>query len=125
MLLNELSYRIIGIAMRVHTELGPGLREEVYEAALVAEFQKEGLPVRQQVVLPITVGGRSIRKGARVDLIVDERIVIEVKAAQSIGPHHVKQIVMYLKLLDLRLGLILNFAAPSMRQGIRRVTNKL
>ncbi len=123
--LNGLSFGIIGVAMRVHSELGPGLREKVYEAALAAELKREGRTVRRQVNIPITIGGRRISKGARADLIIDEQIVIEVKAARGIGLHDVKQLLEYLKLLELRLGLILNFAAPSMRKGIKRVVNGL
>jgi GxxExxY protein len=123
MTLNELSFRIIGIAMRVHTELGTGLREEVYEAALAAELERAGHTVRRQVSMSITIAGHHIGKAARADLIVDDQIVVEVKAVRSIGLHHIRQVRTYLKLLGLKLGLIFNFDSPSLRHGIRRVVN--
>jgi GxxExxY protein len=123
--LNKLTFRIIGVAMRVHSELGPGLREDVYEAGLAAALHEAGHVVRQQVDIPITIAGRSFGKGARADLVVDDHVVIEVKAARGIGLHDVKQVLTYLKLLKLRVGLIFNFAAPSLREGIKRVINGL
>lgn len=123
MSLNELSFQIIGAAMRVHTELGPGLREDIYEAALAEDLRRDGHSVRQQVHIPITLAGRRFGKGARADLVVDETIVVEIKSTRGIGLHDVKQVLTYLKLLDLRLGLIFNFAAPSLRDGIKRVAN--
>ena len=125
MSLNDLSYEIIGTAIRIHSELGSGLREAVYEAALASELRRGGHDVGQQVVIPITVGGRRIGKGARIDLIVDGQIALEVKSARGISMQDVKQIVTYLKVLDLRLGLILNFGVASLREGIKRVVNQL
>ena len=122
-MINELSYAVIGAAMRVHSEFGPGMREEVCHAALVAELRRDGRNVREQVSVPVAVGGRTIDKAFRVDLIVDDQLVVEIKCVKAIGLHDIKQVAGYLRVMGLRLGLILNFQVPSMRDGIKRVVN--
>ena len=121
--LNRLSYAVIGAAMLVHSELGPGLKETVYEAALAAELRKRQYQVQEQTVIPIVVGDRGIREGFKADLIVDRKLLLEIKADTLIRREHIKQVNSYLKFTNLQLGLILNFGASSLRRGIKRVVN--
>lgn len=121
--LNRLSYAVIGAAMLVHSELGPGLKETVYEAALAAELRKRQHQVHEQTVIPIVVGDRRIREGFKVDLIVDSKLLLEIKADTLIRREHIKQVASYLRFTNLQLGLILNFGASSLRRGIKRVIN--
>ena len=121
--LNRLSYAVIGAAMLVHSELGPGLKETVYEAALAAELRKRQYQVQEQTVIPIVVGDRRIREGFKADLIVDRKLLLEIKADTLIRREHIKQVNSYLKFTNLQLGLILNFGASSLRRGIKRVVN--
>jgi len=123
MSINALSYQIIGAAMRVHSEFGPGMREEVYQAALAAELRRDGHDVREQISVPIKVAGKRIGKAFRIDLLVDSLIVVEIKCVKMIGLHDIKQVAGYLMSLELKLGLILNFQVAAMRAGIKRIVN--
>lgn len=123
--LNELSGIIIDTAYHIHKELGPGLLEKVYEVILTKQLQKEGLSVERQKPVPIVYEGESFDEGFRADLIVEEHIIIELKSVETLAPVHSKQLLTYLRLLDLRLGLLLNFGAPLMKDGIIRIVNKL
>jgi iron complex transport system substrate-binding protein len=123
--LNELSGIIIDTAYHIHKELGPGLLEKVYEVILAKQLQKEGLSVERQKPVPIVYEGESCDEGFRADLIVEEHIIIELKSVETLAPVHSKQMLTYLRLLDLRLGLLLNFGAPLMKDGIIRIVNKL
>jgi GxxExxY protein len=109
--------------MAVHTELGCGMTEVTYEAVFASQLIKAGFDVRRQVKVPLKYEDEVVNKAFRVDLIVNEQIVVEIKVVKRIGLHHIKQTVTYLKVLRLGLGLILNFGAPSMRYGIKRVIN--
>ena len=99
------------------------MSEAVYETALAADLIKAGHSVRRQVPVPLDYQGQRVGSAFKIDLLVDEQIVVETKVVKAIGLHHIKQVVTYLKLTNLPLGLILNFGAPSMRYGIKRIIN--
>jgi GxxExxY protein len=122
--LNTLTGQIIEAAMAVHTVLGPGLLESTYEACLAFELQNRGIAIRAQVPLPVVYQGQRLEIGYRIDLLIAEQVVIEVKAVEAIAPVHRAQLLSYLKLSDRRLGLLLNFNVVHMRDGIIRMVNK-
>jgi GxxExxY protein len=123
--LNQLSERIIGGAIEVHRVLGPGLLESAYERCLVMELEESGVRVERQVLLPVRYKGREIPEAFRMDLLVERQIVVELKSVEELAPAHTAQVLTYLKLTGLKLGLILNFKVEGMRKGIRRVVNAL
>ncbi len=118
---SELSGNIIQAAMRVHTELGPGLLESVYESCLEMELNELGLSVAKQVDIPVYYKGKSMGFGFRADLIVEKIIIIELKSVESLQPIHKAQLISYMKLLRLPIGLLINFNTPHLRDGIRRL----
>jgi GxxExxY protein len=122
--LNELSGKIISAAIEVHKELGPGLLESVYEHCFYNELINRGLFVRKQVQLPIIYKGKILEKDFYIDLLIEEEIIIEIKAIDILLPVHEVQLVTYLKLSDKRLGLLINFNVPKLVEGIRRKVNK-
>jgi GxxExxY protein len=111
---------IIGAAMRVHTALGPGLLESAYESCLVHELLKSGLSVRNQVELPIVYDGITLDIGYRIDILVDDLVIIELKAVDNILPIHKAQLISYLKLSGKDVGLLINFNVEHLRDGIDR-----
>lgn len=117
---NELTDAIIRAAIEVHRELGPGLLESVYENALCVELTDARVPFRRQIGVPLYYKGRLISEH-RPDLVVGERVIVEVKSVQRLEPVHVAQVITYLRVLDLRVGLLLNFNHAVMKHGIRRV----
>ena len=112
--------RIIGCAIEVHKHLGPGLLESVYESALCIEFKASALPFKRQVGIPLYYKGELISEH-RPDLIVNERVIVEVKSVDALAPIHIAQMLTYLRVTSLRVGLILNFNRVGMKQGTRRV----
>ncbi|MDZ8184746.1 MAG: GxxExxY protein [Nostoc sp. ChiSLP02] len=122
---NSLSGVIIGCGMRVHTALGPGLLESAYEECLYYELRKKGLNVGKQVPLPLIYEEVKLDCVYRLDLIVENQVIIEVKSVESINPIHSVQLLTYLKLTNCKLGLILNFNVLHLKEGIKRVANKL
>lgn len=122
---NELSKKIIGAAIRVHNILGPGLLESAYEACLKHELKKNGLKVQSQVGLPVYYDGVRIDLGYRLDLIVEGIIILELKAVKDLAPIHEAQLLSYLKLSDLQLGLLINFNVTRLKYGIKRIVNNL
>ena len=122
---NQIAAAIVDAALKIHKTLGPGLLESVYQAVLDYELQKRGLRVAQQVGLPLRYEGMKLELGFRVDLIVDEKVIIEIKSVEALAPVHKRQLLTYLKLTDLRLGLLMNFNVELMKNGIHRVVNKL
>jgi GxxExxY protein len=122
---NEIATIIVDASLKVHRTLGPGLLESVYQAALSYELQKRGLNVVQQIGLPVHYEEVKLEIGFRVDIIVDDKVVIEIKSVESLAPVHKKQLATYLRLMDLRLGLLLNFNVELMKHGIQRVVNRL
>ena len=123
--LNELSGTIIAAAMKVHSTLGPGLLESVYEACLAYELRQSGLAVRTQVVLPLSYGTVFIEKACRIDILVEESVTVELKTVISLLPIHEAQLLTHLRLANHRLGLLLNFYVAHMRDGIKRIVNNL
>ncbi len=122
---NELSHVVIGCAINVHSALGPGLLESAYEACLRYELIKSGLRVEAQKPLPLVYHTVKLECGYRVDLLVEQKLIIEVKAMEALAEIHFAQVLTYLRLSDLRLALLLNFNVVHMKDGIRRIVNKL
>ena len=112
---------IVDSAYKVHTALGPGLMESVYEACLCHELKKRGIPFRKQVSLPIVYDGLRLESGLRLDLLADDSVVVELKAVEQMLPVFEAQLLSYLKLTNLRLGLLINFHVPRIKQGIKRI----
>jgi GxxExxY protein len=123
--LNELSGTIVDAAIRVHSALGPGLLESAYETCLAYELRERGLLVRTQVALPVVYKTITMDVAYRIDLLVEESIIVELKAVSKLLPIHEAQLLTYLELSDHRLGLLLNFHVPLMREGIKRMVNGL
>jgi GxxExxY protein len=119
----ELTRRIIGGAIEVHRMLGPGLLESVYEAALCQELRLRGLRVERQVDVPVTYKGIRLHPRMRIDLIVGNQVVVEVKSVDLLHRIHQAQLLTYLKLTNLRLGLLFNFNVELLRSGMRRIVN--
>jgi GxxExxY protein len=123
--LNQLSSKVIGAAIEVHKMLGPGLLESTYEECLCHEFDLQKLRYERQLKLPVHYKGRYLDCGYRIDVMVENTIILELKAVDTILPIHKAQLLTYLKLSDLQLGLLLNFNIPLMRDGIHRIVNNL
>ena len=122
---NEIGDAIIASAMKVHSAVGPGLLESAYETCLLYELEKQGLPVRRQVSIPIRYEDLTIDNGYRVDLLVGDRVVVELKSVEAILPVHRGQLLSYLRLGGFKLGYLLNFHVARMRDGIVRMANGL
>lgn len=118
---NALARLVVEAAFRVHSTLGPGLLESVYEACLGYELEKAGKPTERQIHLPVRYDNMRLHASLRLDLVVEHAIVIDVKAVESILPVHIAQMLTYLKLTGLRLGFVINFNVPLIREGIRRI----
>jgi GxxExxY protein len=114
------SRRVIGAAIEVHKALGPGLLESAYAACLAHELGERGVRVSREVPLPVVYKGRRMNVGYRMDLVVDDQLVVEVKSVESLGPIHRAQLLTYLRLSGLRTGLLLNFNVELLRDGIER-----
>jgi len=124
--LNELSKRILGAAFHVHTQLGPGLLESAYEACLDHELRRRGLAVERQKTLPVRYDDVLVDAGYRIDLVVEGAVVIEVKSVRQFAPIHEAQVLTYLKLSGLHLGLLLNFNVVRLKNGgIKRLVDNL
>ena len=119
--LNELSQRVIGLCIEVHRVLGPGLLESAYEAALAHELSLAGIPFQKQIDLPLEYKGVKLDCGYRLDFIIDEELIVELKAVQEILPVHKAQLLTYLKLNQKPVGLLINFNVPLLKDGIQRV----
>lgn len=120
---NKCSNEIIGAAIDVHRELGPGLLESVYEVCLISELRNRGLNVKSQVSLPLYYKGEKLDKEFRIDLLVEDEIIIELKAVDELKSIHEVQLVTYLKLANKKLGLLINFNVPLLSRGIKRRIN--
>ena len=116
---------ILGCAMKVHSALGPGLLESTYEACLAHELTKAGLTVARQVALPVRYDGIELDAAYRIDLLVNDSVIIELKVVEKLMPIHSAQLFSYLKLSERKLGYLLNFNVVHMRDGIKRIVNKL
>ncbi|KMP11079.1 GxxExxY protein [Candidatus Nitromaritima sp. SCGC AAA799-A02] len=123
--INDISGRIVNAAMKVHSALGPGLLESAYEACLKYELEKQGLQVQSRQALPVAYDGIGIDVGFRVDLMVENAVIVELKAIEKIAPIHEAQLLSYLKLSGKRLGLLINFNVLRLKDGIKRMANNL
>ncbi len=120
---NWLTSEIIGSAIEVHRNLGPGLLESTYEECLVFELQERDLIVQRQHEIPVLYKGKKLDQNYRIDLLVNDQVIVELKSIKKIEPIHDAQLLTYLKLANKKYGLLLNFNVPVMRQGIRRLLN--
>ena len=123
MTINELTYEIRGAIFDVYNTLGPGLLESVYEEAMVFELQQRGLKVERQLEVPIRYKGNELKTPLRLDLLVEDMVVVELKSVEEMKPVFAKQLLTYLRLMDKRLGLLVNFNTSNIREGIKRVAN--
>jgi GxxExxY protein len=119
--LNELSRQVVDAMFQVHSTLGPGLLESVYEACLCHELKKRNVSFQSQVVLPVVYDGMEIEAGLRIDLWIDKKLIVELKAVAALNEVHQAQLMTYMKLTGTRLGLLVNFNVPAIRQGIKRI----
>ena len=117
--------QVVDAAYQIHSVLGPGLLESVYEAVLAGELQKRGLTVAQQQVIPVVYQGTRFEMGFRADLVVQNSVIVEIKSIAEIAPLHKKQLLTYLRLADKRLGLLINFNVALIKDGITRIVNDL
>lgn len=122
---NELSYKIIGTALKMHTTLGPGLLESVYETALAHDLAESGLNVKRQIAIPFVYKDIKMEAGFRIDLLVNDKVIIEIKSVEVLAPVHFTQTLTYLKLSDFKLALLINFNVKSLKEGIHRIVNNL
>lgn len=122
---NEISFEIRGAAFKVHTELGPGLLESVYETALTYELSKKGYSVKTQVAVPIKYAEIKMEVGFRLDILVNDLVIIEVKSVETLADVHHKQLLTYLKLTNKKLGLLINFNSYPLKDNIIRIVNNL
>ena len=120
---NEIGKIIVDTAITVHKELGPGLLETVYEVILAHELEKRGLSVKQQVSVPIEYNGIKFDEGFRADILVENKVIIELKSVESVNKAHKKQVLTYLRLTGCKLGYLLNFGESVMKDGISRIIN--
>jgi GxxExxY protein len=122
---NVISKEIVDAAHKIHTKLGPGLLESVYEVVLAHELKKRGLHAQRQVPVPIVWDDIQFEQGYRLGLIVESKVLVEIKSVEGIEPVHKKQLLTYLRLMDKQLGLLINFNEELIRNGIKRVVNGL
>jgi GxxExxY protein len=122
---NDIATIIVDAAYQIHCRLGPGLLESVYARVLEYELKKRGLSLRREVPIPLRYDEIEFDEGFRVDMIVEEKVIVELKSVEEVSPVHKKQLLTYLKLTNLKLGLLVNFGAPVIKKGIFRVVNGL
>jgi GxxExxY protein len=122
---NEIATQVVDAAFTVHTRLGPGLLESVYEVILAHELQKRGLRVVRQKPIPIIYEGVKFDEGFRADLIVEDKVLVELKSIETVVPVHKKQVLTHLRLMNLKLGLLINFGDEFIKNGISRIANGL
>lgn len=121
--INEITGKIIEEALKVHSLLGPGLFEEVYKKALAAFLKRAGLKVRNEVAVPVTIDDLVLDCGYRIDLLVESKVLVELKAIERISRLHRSEVLSYLKLTHIEVGLLINFNTPHLAQGISRIVN--
>jgi GxxExxY protein len=122
---NEIARQIVDAAFKIHTTLGPGLFESVYEAVMAQELSRRGLQFVQQQPLPVVWENLHLEAGFRADLIVENKVIVEIKSVEAIAPVHRKQLLTYLRLANKRLGILINFDVDLIKNGIARVVNGL
>lgn len=122
---NEISYKVIGIALDLHRDTGPGLLESAYESALAFDLTACGFEVKRQVPMPFIYKELKMDVGYRIDLMVNDKLIIEIKSVEELVPVHYSQVLTYLKLSGLKLGLLINFNTKILKNGIHRIVNNL
>jgi GxxExxY protein len=122
---NEIARQVVDAAYKIHVALGPGLLESVYETVLAYELKKRGFRVSRQQPIPVTYEEVVFDEGFRADLIVEDKLIIELKSVEKVAAVHKKQLLTYLRLADKRLGLLINFGAALIKEGITRIANRL
>jgi GxxExxY protein len=122
---NEISQKIIGAAIEVHKKLGPGLLENSYETCLAYELKQLSFNVKTQIALPVVYKGVKLNAGYRIDILVENKVIIEVKAVDMLADIHTAQLLTYLKLKELKLGLLINFNSVRVIDGVKRIVNNL
>ncbi|PLX22556.1 MAG: GxxExxY protein [Ignavibacteria bacterium] len=123
MQINDLTYQIIGCAYDVHSELGPGLFEKTYRVCLEHVLREKGLSVESELALPVCFRGNQLEAGCRIDLLVEDKVIVELKAVEKLVPAHKAQVITYLRLSKITHGLLFNFNEQNLRNGIQRVIN--
>ncbi len=122
---NEISEKVIGICIKVHRYFGPGLFESIYEEAICTELTMEEIPFTRQQEIDVYYEGILLNVAFRADIIVDNKVIIEIKSIENLAPVHKKQVITYLRLTDLKLGLLINFNVNLLKEGIFRLVNNL
>ena len=120
---NEIASKTLGVSLIVHKALGPGLLESAYKECLAFKLEKSGLFIEKEKPMPLVFEGVKLQCGYRIDILVEKKVVLEIKSVESLMDVHLAQILTYLKLGDFKLGLLINFNVPMLKQGIRRVIN--
>lgn len=123
--LDDITGAIIDTALKIHTDLGPGLLESVYEILLSREIQKRGLQVERQKAISFEYDGILFDEGFRIDLLVEGKVIVEIKSVEKLTPVHSKQLLTYLRLTNLPVGLLINFGALTIKEGLKRIVNNL
>jgi iron complex transport system substrate-binding protein len=121
--IDDISAAVVDEAIGVHRELGPGLFESVYETVLAGRLERRGLKAARQVPVPITFDGHDFDVAFRIDILVEDRLILEIKAVEQLGKAHARQLLTYLRLMKQPVGLLLNFSGATMKEGIRRLVN--
>lgn len=122
---NEIAKIVVDVAYQIHSRIGPGIFEVVYEVIMEHELKKRGLNVKRQVPIPITWDGLKFIEGFKADVIVNDKIILELKSIEKLLPVHAKQLLTYLRLTNMRLGLLINFGEEFIKNGIKRIVNNL
>lgn len=122
---NEISTKVIGVSIELHKKLGPGLLESAYESALAFDLKEAGLKVDRQVPMPFIYKEVNLETGYKLDLLIEDLVIIEIKSVETLAPVHYAQLLTYLKLSNLKLGLLINFNTKLLKEGIHRVVNNL
>jgi len=123
--LDDITAEIIDAALKLHQGLGPGLLESIYETVLARSLEKRGLQVERQKTFAFDFDGLHFEEGLRVDLLVENLVVVELKSVETLAPVHHKQVLTYLRLLNLQVGLLINFGCPTLKEGLHRIVNHL
>jgi len=122
---NDIAKQVVDVAYNLHSRIGPGIFEVVYEVTMEHELKKRGFSVRRQVPIPIVWDGLKFVEGFKADMIVNDKVILELKSIEKLLPVHAKQLLTYLRLTDMRLGLLINFGEEFIKNGIKRVVNNL
>ena len=123
--LDDITGAIVDAALKIHRDLGPGLLESVYEAVLARALSKRGFEVERQKTIRFEYDGMVFEEGFRTDLIIEGRVIVELKSVEKLAPVHAKQVLTYLRLMNLSVGLLINFGAPTIKEGLHRIVNNL